>query len=170
MNEQNTKAQEAYKAMLEAHDAEVAANKMAELLRLLNPHLLSLKTIASDLAQTISHIETRLKVIPDPTTNKRKRAKTVASTGQVEIVKDIVLHIAAVTPRSVEDIAANAQLGPRITANALEQLEQQAWVKREDKNWRWIPEAEAEKENGFIREELENGPVMIDDIKEQDDV
>lgn len=163
-NKAVTQAQEAYKQMLEAYDAEVRQEVRKEIDAALETFLNGLEDASKSQLDAIYNLREKLMDKPPAAPAKRHRTRFKATKAEVESVKTILHNIGQFTFLPVDGIAKMANLEPRITANACEQLEQQGWIKGSglsgDSTYQWISEREAE--------EL-NGPRMIDDIKEQDE-
>lgn len=151
MNEQTARAQEQTRLYLEAHDADIRHATIAEVRASLDVFFAELESTLK--VQLIAVRDMREKLMDKPATPapKRKRAKSVATDKQVEAVKDVIRGAEGYTNRGlpINTIAEMSSLGPRITANACKQLEAQGWIKCTDDGYRWIPEKEAERENGL---------------------
>lgn len=156
MNEQNTKAQEAYKAMLEAHDAEVRQGVIAEVRDRLIGFVSRLKEAAQTQLEAVNLMETTLMDKP-AVPGKRKRAPTVARKPVMDAVCKYLSRIEDDIPVPTSAIAEKVGFGPLVTRKACEELDKRGWIKHEaGKGYRWIGEQEAERENG-LRTGLDDG-------------
>ena len=149
MNEQNTKMMEAAQRLIEARDADTRADERRKYEADIGPDL---QIIYAALERINNRVFGTLAAPPA----KRKRAKTGASDKQVEAVRSFLNMTREGAALPVKDIAKATALGPRIIADACKQLQAEGWIRETDQGWQWIPEAEAERENG-LQTEAEDG-------------
>lgn len=146
---------------LRDHDAEVRAEgrreAVAEIHSSFDAFFAQLESTL--LTQLDAVREMREKLMDKPATPaKRKRAKTVASEQQVTAVLGMFENLAEGELLTVHEINEKFGYKKGYAADACRQLVAQGWIKYHGTSgYSWIPEKEAERENG-LRTGLDDGP------------